>query len=124
LWRYLALFLQPNGLALYHAVDVTDTVAPLRVAAAIAIVAMPMFVWWLRRLHSVVAFGCAWFVLLLLPSCALFALGIGEPLAERRGYLAAVGLFLAGGSSFAMLWERTSGRTAMRAAVAAVGVLF
>lgn len=125
LWRYLGLFAFPNDQSLYHAVQMPGDAAPLRMIAAVAgLVAVPFAAWGFRRIHSVIAFGGLWFVLLLLPSAALFSLGVGEPLAERRGYIAAVGLFLAWGSVFAMVWERTSGRRAMRVAVAMIGVLF
>ncbi len=124
LWRYLVFFVYPTGLAQYHAVDVTEEVAPLRIVAVLGILAMPLLAWRLRRVHSAVAFGGAWFVLLLLPSCSLFALGIGEPLAERRSYLAAAGLFLAAGNSFSILWERTSGRAPLRLVTAVLAILF
>lgn len=125
LWRYLGLFAFPDGQALFHAIDLPGRTPPLRmVAAAVAIVAVPLVSWSLRRVHSLMAFGGLWFVLLLLPSSILFALGVGEPLAEHRGYIAAAGLFLGWGSAFAMLWERTAGRPALRGLVATIAVLF
>jgi Flp pilus assembly protein TadD len=62
--------------------------------------------WRLRRVHSAVAFGCWWFLLLLVPSGVLFTLGRGEPMAEHRVYGASIGMFLVAGSAFGVLAHR------------------
>lgn len=125
LWRYLGLFVYPHDQAVFHAIDLRGPVAQVRIAASVAaLLAVPWMVWRLRSIHSVMALGGLWFVLMLLPSSALFALGVGEPLAEHRGYLPAVGLFMAWGSAMAMLWVRASDRTVMRVAVVTIAALF
>jgi tetratricopeptide (TPR) repeat protein len=66
--------------------------------------------WRLRRVHSVMAVGLFWFALLLVPSSGLLILGLGEPMAEHRVYLSAVGLFLTWACAFSVMWVRADRR--------------
>lgn len=124
-WRYLSLFALPQNQAFFHALPMPDQNPPLRViAGVVGMLALPPAIWALRRVHSVMAFGGAWFLLMLAPSSVLFTLGIGEPLAEHRAYVAGAGLFLVWGSAFDLLWQRTSGRVPLRAMVGVTAALF
>jgi Flp pilus assembly protein TadD len=109
--RYLLLLAFPRGQSIFH--DVPVILEPLSGAAIAAVAGLAGFLtvaWWLRRVQSTVAFGCLWFVLMLVPSGVLFALGRGEPMAEHRVYGASIGIFLAIGSAFGMLSHRLGGR--------------
>jgi hypothetical protein len=80
------------------------------VADLLGLVGFVVLVSMLRRRHSVMAFGLGWFALLLVPSSGLLILGLGEPMAEHRVYLSAVGLFLAGGCAFSAIWTHSRSR--------------
>jgi len=124
-WRYLALFAVPRDQAIFHAMPMPDHGMPFRaLAGTVGFLALPFAAWALRHAQSVMAFGAIWFILLLAPSSILFALGVGEPLAEHRAYLAAAGLFLVWGCAFDMFWQRMGGRTAMRWGLGVTAVLF
>jgi Flp pilus assembly protein TadD len=104
-WRYLKLFLLPSQQSIFHEVPFLPSPwAPRALASVAFLFGYVGLVWASRRVHSVVAFGLLWFLLLLLPSSVLFAIGVGEPLAEHRAYLSAVGVFLAVGCFCAWLW--------------------
>ena len=106
-WQYLGMFLRPRGQSIFHAPPAIYSLFSLR--GMIGPVALAVFValaWKLRRVHSVMAFGLLWFLLLLVPSSLLFALGRGEAMAEHRAYLSAAGLFLVFGSAFGLGWAR------------------
>ena len=123
-WRYLGLLVVPMNQSIFHAVPCTRV--PVRragVAGLLGLVALAWMTWRLRRVHSLIAFGICWFALLMVPSSVLFALGIGEPLAEHRAYVASVGVFLAFGSGFAVLWRRLPDRGLWRAVVGTVALL-
>jgi len=110
-WRYLRLVVVPQNQSIFHEVPaIENPLAPGGLGAVAAVVALVAAAWGLRRVHSVVAFSCVWFLLLLVPSGVLFALGRGEPMAEHRAYGASIGVFLAAGSTFGMLWSRFDAR--------------
>src|SRR5262249_37535814 len=56
------------------------------------------FAWVARRLDRLIPFGFCWFLLVLMPSSALFVMGRGEAFAEHRVYVASIGVFMAGGA--------------------------
>jgi Flp pilus assembly protein TadD len=106
-WRYLLLVVAPLDQSIFHEIPAIEDPLSIRaVAAVLGLAAWLVAAWRLRRVHSVMAFGCVWFFLLLVPSGVLFALGRGEPMAEHRAYGASVGAFLAAGSAFGMLWRQ------------------
>jgi Flp pilus assembly protein TadD len=110
-WRYLGLVVAPQDQSIFHEVPAIEYPVSIRAIAAVAGLAGLLWAAWrLRRVHSVVAFGVVWFFLLLVPSGVLFALGRGEPMAEHRVYGASIGMFLAAGSAFGMLWRRLEHR--------------
>jgi protein O-mannosyl-transferase len=124
-WHYLALFARPENQSIFHALPMPDSTFPLRTIAGVAgLLALPLAAWGLRRFHSVMAFGGMWFLMMLTPSSVLFALGIGEPLAEHRAYVSAAGLFLVWGAAFDLLWHRISGSAVLRVIVTVAALLF
>jgi tetratricopeptide (TPR) repeat protein len=108
-WRYLLMLFFPRGQSIFHALPAINSVFSLQ--AFVALAGLGLFVaaaWRLHRVHSVITLGLVWFVLLLVPSGALLVLGRGEPLAEHRVYLSAVGIFLVWGCAFGEIWARAS----------------
>ena len=111
--RYVGLLINPTGQAIFHEVARIDRLFEWRAAVALlAVAAMIALAWALRRRGRVASFGILWFLLLLVPSAALTVLNQGEPMAEHRVYLAAVGLFLAAGDGLARLdgWAIRAGQ--------------
>ena len=125
-WRYAQLIAIPRGQSIFHEVPaIDDPFAMGSLVAVLGLAALLALAWRLRRLQSLIALGCVWFVMLLIPSGVLFALGRGEPMAEHRVYGASVGLFLAAGSAFGLLWRRFQRRGPMwRVMLYAVSALF
>jgi hypothetical protein len=110
-WRYLVMLVSPRGQSIFHALPLIDSLrSPRVVADLLGLVGFVVLVSMLRRRHSVMAFGLGWFALLLVPSSGLLILGLGEPMAEHRVYLSAVGLFLAGGCAFSAIWTHSRSR--------------
>jgi len=97
--RYLMLLLMftPNGQAVFHAVPIIGSVLTMSALLAIGTLAflVSLVVVLYRAGRPAASFGLLWFVLLLVPSAALVVFDRGEPMAERRVYLASVGLFIA-----------------------------
>jgi len=123
-WRYLGLLVVPVNQSIFHALPMPASVFDVRTAVGLlGLVALAWTAWRLRRVHGLIAFGLAWFALLMVPSSVLFAVGIGEPLAEHRAYVAAAGVFLAFGSGFAVLWRHLPDRGIWRAAVGVLALL-
>jgi hypothetical protein len=123
-WRYVGLFVMPSQQSIFHDVPFLPSVwAPRALGGLIGLGVVVAFVWAVRRVHSVVALGLCWFLLLLVPSSVLFSFGVGEPLAEHRAYLAAVGLFLVAGCLFAGLWARARVRRGTLVLGAVAGLL-
>ena len=109
--RYVLLLFFPRGQSIFHAVPLVETPWSANALAALLFVtALVVFIVRLRPTHSLTAFGLVWFLLLLIPSSGLLILGLGEPMAEHRVYLAAAGLFLTWACAFGMLWERPERR--------------
>lgn len=112
MWRYLRLIVAPRGQSIFHEVpEITDQISAGALVPLLGVAALLAIAWRLRRLHSQVALGLFWFVLLLIPSGVLFALGRGEPMAEHRVYGASIGIFMAAGSGFGLLWRRFQHRS-------------
>jgi len=106
-WRYLMLLAMPRGQSVFHDVPLPfSPLTPGAIAGTAGLVVLLLAAWRFRRTHSVLALGVFWFVLLLVPSGVLFALGRGEPMAEHRAYGASIGVFLGAGSAFGMLAHR------------------
>jgi len=110
-WRYLLMLVSPRGQSIFHAVPLVESLwSPRAIVDLAGLAIFVALVWRLRRVHSLMAFGLCWFGLLLVPSSALLVLGLGEPMAEHRVYLSAVGLFLAGGCAFSAIWTHPARR--------------
>jgi hypothetical protein len=107
--RYLLLLLVPAGQTIFHALAPIDRVSDPRALLAIGtLIGLGVAAWWFRRFDRLASFGLVWFLLLLVPSSALFVLGRGEALAEHRVYVASVGIFLAAGSLVSSLAARVA----------------
>jgi protein O-mannosyl-transferase len=108
--RYARLFVWPVGLSLVHEVNPIVSLGSVRAVLAIAsVAAVAMLVASVRKTGPLVAFGLAWFALVLLPSAVLVVLiRRSEFFAEHRVYLAGCGLFLCAGVAMEALWRRHS----------------
>jgi len=117
--RYIQLWLLPVGQSVFHdhpaAAGFLQTRALLATAVIVAGVALAL---WQRRQRPWLAFGAAWFLILLAPSSSFVPLK--ETMAEHRAYLAGWGLIFAGVMALRPLLARRP-RTA--GAMAAVTVL-
>lgn len=104
-FRYFALLLSPSQLSVFHQVDeVFWPPAFLLVASVVWLLVWVFGAVRVRRLDGAITLGMLWFLLLLVPSAVLVMLNLGEPMAEHRVYLAAMGFFLAGGTAIGHLW--------------------
>jgi hypothetical protein len=115
--RYLGLLVSPRHQTVFHELPPVTGLTEPRVLTAMGVVAaLGTIAWGLRRVEGLVTFGIAWFMLALVPPAALFAMGIGEPMAEQRAYVASAGLFLAVGAGIARLeaWRRWNARVGAR----------
>jgi tetratricopeptide (TPR) repeat protein len=102
--RYVGLMLVPRGQTIFHELASIDRVLDPRALVGLAVVGLMVGVAWrARRTYVIASFGVFWFLLLLVPSSALYVLGYGEPMAEHRVYLASGGLFLAAGAAVGRL---------------------
>ena len=91
--RYLQLLVVPVGQSAFHAIPPVESLASLRVVAAVLLVlGLGGAAWKLRRREPLVSFGLAWFALFVLPSAVLVVVDLGEPMAEQRIYLASAGV--------------------------------
>ena len=81
-------------------------------------------VWSLRRIQALVSLGLVVCVAMLLPSSVLFIMGIGEPMAEHRAYVSAMGFFLAVGAVAGMAWSRARAIGRGTLVLGAVAVVF
>jgi tetratricopeptide (TPR) repeat protein len=126
--QYLTLMLFPVGQAMFHDVSLLKGIFDPRAVLAVGTLGlMVALAWRLRRVDGLASFGVLWFLLLLLPSSALVALGHGEAMTEHRVYLASCGLFLAVGAAIGRLltWlARVNGPAPLLSrAVLATGVI-
>jgi len=97
--RYLVLMLLPSGQTIFHVISpIRSAFEPRAVIAIATLAAMLVLAWRLRRTDGLFALGIFWFVLLLIPSSVLVVLDRGEPMAEHRVYIGAMGLFLTTGA--------------------------
>jgi cytochrome c-type biogenesis protein CcmH/NrfG len=123
--RYLGLLVFPVHQSVFHAVGGAVTLWSPRVLGPVALLSLLAWAaWWLRRREPAVAFGLAWFALLVVPSGVLFVVNLGEPMAEQRIYLAGCGVFVMAGVGFAWLreWLKVRAPRFAGAAPAAVAV--
>src|SRR6185369_3050666 len=78
----------------------------LRAVAGLAgLPLLAVLIWRLRRIQGLISLGLLVAVALLLPGSALFVAGVGEPMAEHRAYISAMGFFLACGAMAGMAWH-------------------
>ena len=124
-WRYVGLFVWPNNQAIIHTLPFPDGVTLRVIVELLALAGLLGLVWFLRRIQPLVGLGLLLAVLILVPSSVLFITGVGEPMAEHRAYLSAIGFFLACAAIAGIAWARAQsfGRTRLVAAVAVVFVL-
>jgi hypothetical protein len=109
-WQYLALCIRPHGQTIMHTVPVVSGVTPRVVAGAAGLVALAAVIWSLRRVQGLVSLGLMVAAALLVPGAVLFIAGIGEPMAEHRAYISAIGFFFTCGAMAGMAWDRAVSR--------------
>ena len=120
-WQYPALYVWPKGQSIMHTMPQVTALTPRALAHVAGVVALGVVVWRMRTVQATISFGLALSAMMLVPSTALFSLGIGEPMAEHRAYLSAMAFFLVCGVATGVAWDRVraSGRGTL--ALAAVG---
>jgi protein O-mannosyl-transferase len=93
--RYIALLVLPMQQSFVHSVPRITTLWDWQVLRALAVLAVTFAVVG-RRADRLVTFGVVWAVVWLLPGLLLILVAeVGQPIAERRAYIASCGLFLA-----------------------------
>jgi protein O-mannosyl-transferase len=105
-WQYFALFVRPHGQTIMHTVPFAGPFTPRLLASIVGLVAFAALVWRLRRIQGPISFGLLMAAALLVPGSVLFITGIGEPMAEHRAYVSAMGFFLACGAGAGIAWSR------------------
>lgn len=121
--RYVALMLLAAPQSIFHTAPVPSSVLhPSVFLNLLWMFALGIAAWRVHGRVPLIAFGCLWFVLLLLPSVTMLSFDIGEPMAEQRAYLAGCGFSMAAGGAIGWLFERSSARAWPRHAIVA-GVL-
>ena len=105
-WQYFALFVRPNGQTIMHTVPFVGPFAPRMIASVVGLAVFAAIVWRLRRIQGPISFGLLMAAALLVPGSVLFVTGIGEPMAEHRAYVSAMGFFLACGAGAGIAWSR------------------
>jgi hypothetical protein len=105
-WQYFALFVRPHGQTIMHTVPFVGAFGPRAVASVVGLALLAAVVWRLRRIQGPISFGLLMAAALLVPGSVLFITGIGEPMAEHRAYVSAMGFFLACGTGAGMAWSR------------------
>jgi Flp pilus assembly protein TadD len=123
-WRYVGLYVWPKGQTIIHTLPFPDGFTARAAVQLTGFVALLGVVWWLRRVQAVIGFGLLIAVGILVPSSVLFITGIGEPMAEHRAYLSAIGFFLACGAMAGLVWARARQLGRASRLVLAVAVLF
>jgi protein O-mannosyl-transferase len=98
LWRYVVLLLAPVSLSIFHDVGFGPRRSFL---GATALLVAGVLVFLGRRRAPIIAFGGAWFLLLLVPSSSIIPLPY--TMAEHRVYQASMGMFLIFASAFTTL---------------------
>jgi hypothetical protein len=122
-WQYFGLFVWPKGQTIMHTLFPVNALTP-RVAAGVAGLAVfAALIWSLRRIQGLVSVGLALTAALLLPGSALFIMGVGEPLAEHRVYISALGFFLACGAVAGIAWARARSYGRGTLALGAIGAV-
>jgi hypothetical protein len=128
-WQYLALFVRPHGQTIMHTVPLVSSVTP-RVAADLAgLGLLAALIWRLRQIQGLISLGLMVAAALLVPGTVLFVAGVGEPMAEHRAYISAIGFFLACGAMGGMAWRRAvsrgrAGRVVVGVAAATIALQF
>ena len=105
-WQYFALFVRPHGQTIMHTVPFVGALTPRMVASVVGLAVFAAIVWRLRRIQGPMSFGLLMAAALLVPGSVLFITGIGEPMAEHRAYVSAMGFFLACGAGAGIAWSR------------------
>lgn len=124
LWRYLGLFVWPHQQTIMHTVPLEPGLTP-RVAFGLAgLVGLAATVWTLRRAQALISLGLLVTVALLVPGSVLYMAGVGEPMAEHRAYISAMGFFLACGAMAGMAWSRAASYGRGTLVLAASGAMF
>jgi hypothetical protein len=123
-WQYASLYVWPQGQTIMHTLPPVTTITPSVIANLAGLAVLGAAVWRLRSIQATVGLGLALSVAMLVPSSVLFSMGIGEPMAEHRAYVSAIGFFLACGALAGVAWDlgRRAGKGALT--LGALGATF
>jgi protein O-mannosyl-transferase len=110
--RYVSLMFLAGRQSIFHTERIVATPFDPRVIMNLVwISALGVLIWRAHRRVPLIAFGAAWFALMLVPSAMMLPLDVGEPMAEQRVYLAGAGFAMAAGAGFWRLGEWTRRRS-------------
>jgi tetratricopeptide (TPR) repeat protein len=125
LMRYVGLLIVPSGQTIFHAIPATTGgLARQAIVAAVTLGVILGVLALTSRRARIASLGLFWFVVVPLPQAMLVLLNRGEPMAERRVYLASVGFFIAVGSAIGYVAGRPRAeRPVMRVALGTIGML-
>lgn len=122
-WQYMTLFVRPSGQTIMHTLPLVSGMT-LRVALGIAGFALlAALVWSLRKIQGLISLGLMVAAALLVPGSLLFIVGVGEPMAEHRAYISAIGFFIACGAMWGMAWHMVASRRRGRLLLSVSGAL-
>jgi hypothetical protein len=127
-WQYVGLFVRPRGQTIMHTIPLVSGLT-MRVAAGMAGLALlAALIWSLRKIQALISLGLMVAAALLVPGSVLFVAGVGEPMAEHRAYISAIGFFVACGAMAGMAWHRAAahgrGRVILSASAALIALQF
>jgi protein O-mannosyl-transferase len=122
-WQYFALFVRPHGQTIMHTVPFVAGFTARIVAAVAGLWVLAAVIWSLRRIQGPISLGLLMAGALLVPGSVLFITGIGEPMAEHRAYVSAMGFFLACGAGAGMAWSRAQAAGRGTLVVATSGIV-
>jgi Flp pilus assembly protein TadD len=122
--RYVSLLFVATPQSVYHVAPLFTAVSDPRAIFALVWLLSVLIVAQRAAVRDrVIGFGVIWFFLMLVPPAALVVVNVGEPLAEHRVYLPAIGAFLAFAAVAGTAWTRLGAARRIPRAALAIGLV-